>query len=47
MNEETPYSSTRLIIAGFRPGAPAIKLFDKLRIGDWIRSIDGLQVIDR
>ena len=46
MNDSTPYSSSRLIIAGFKPGAPAIKLIDKLRLGDWIRSIDGLQVLN-
>ena len=34
----------RVIIAGFLTDGPAIKLQDKLRIGDWIRSIDGHQV---
>ena len=34
----------RVIIAGFLTDGPAIKLQDKLRVGDWIRSIDGHQV---
>ena len=33
-----------MIIAGFLTDGPAIKQQDKLRIGDWIRSIDGHQV---
>ena len=33
-----------MIIAGFLTDGPAIKLQDKLRVGDWIRSIDGHQV---
>jgi len=43
--EDSPYSANRLIIAGFLPGSPALKLAaDKLRPADWIRSIDGHQV---
>ena len=37
-------TSLRVIIAGFLTDGPAIKQQDKLRVGDWIRSIDGHQV---
>ena len=32
------------MIAGLLQGGPASKLRDKLRPGDWLRSIDGQQV---
>ena len=41
---EAPYSLNRLVISGFIPGGPAAKLKNTLKIGDWIRSIDGQQV---
>jgi hypothetical protein len=43
-NEDTPFTASRVVIAGLRPGGPASKLSDKLRPGDWLRSIDGQQV---
>jgi len=42
--EDAPFTANRVIIAGFLTDGPAIKQQDKLRIGDWIRSIDGHQV---
>ena len=42
--EDAPFTANRVIIAGFLTDGPAIKQQDKLRVGDWIRSIDGHQV---
>ena len=42
--EDAPFTANRVIIAGFLTDGPAIKQHDKLKIGDWLRSIDGQQV---
>ena len=42
--EDAPFTANRIIIAGFLTDGPAIKHHDKLRIGDWLRTIDGQQV---
>ena len=43
-SEDAPFTANRVIIAGFLTDGPAIKHVDKLKVGDWIRSIDGHQV---
>ena len=42
--EDAPFTANRVIIAGFITDGPAIKQHDKLKIGDWLRTIDGQQV---
>jgi hypothetical protein len=42
--EEALFTANRILIAGLLAGGPASKLRDKLRPGDWLRSIDGQQV---
>ena len=43
-SEDAPFTANRVIIAGFLTDGPAIKHTDKIKVGDWIRSIDGHQV---
>ena len=43
-NDDTGYRDTRVIIRGVLDQSPAHKQADRLRVGDWIRSVDGQQV---
>ena len=37
--QDAPFTANRVLIAGLRTDGPAIKQADKLKLGDWLRSI--------
>ena len=43
-NDEPGYRDTRVIIRAIVDKSPAYSMRERLRVGDWIRSVDGQQV---